>query len=101
MIEVESNITSNQNKMINILLVASSGTRVMISTPNDISLYQLLCQYVKRLGIGEGNLGTQIFFIFNCKYLDSKDMRPLYKVFKNVEGQPVITVIDQNNVIGA
>ena len=101
LIEVESNITSNQNKMINILLVASSGTRVMISTPNDISLYQLLCQYVKRLGIGEGNLGTQIFFIFNCKYLDSKDMRPLYKVFKNVEGQPVITVIDQNNVIGA
>ena len=97
----ENNNLSDQNMMINVILVASSGTRVMISTPNNISLYELFCKYVKRLGIGEGNLGTQIFFIFNCKYLFYKDMRPLYEVFKNVEGQPVITVIDFNNVIGA
>ena len=97
----EKNNVSNQNKIINVLLVASSGTRVLISAPTDISLYKLLCQYVQRLGIGEGNLGTQIFFLFNCKYLDSKDRRPLNQVFKNVEGQPVITVVDLNNVIGA
>ena len=84
----------------NIVLISSSGYRVAIKMPCNKKVCELFPIYVRKLGLGEGVLGTEIYFVYDAKHLDIHDQRLISEVFKTQE-HSVITVIDQNNVIAA
>ena len=91
---------NNNNMVKNIILIASTGVKVSIKIPFNKKVYELFRMYVRKLGIGEGVLGTQIYFVYDARHLDVNDQRLIKDVFKSNEHNTVI-VIDQNNVIGA
>ena len=84
----------------NIVLISSSGYRVAIKMPCNKKVCELFPLYVRKLGLGEGVLGTEIYFVYDAKHLDINDQRLISEAFKTKE-HCVITVIDQNNVIAA
>ena len=71
----------------------------MISISLNKTVQDLFSLYARRVGINEKLLGTEIIFIFNAKTLERDDKRLISEVFKT--DSYVITVVDQNNVIGA
>ena len=89
----------NSEKKINIVMAASSGLNVTMPTPINISIKQLLRNYIKKLGLGEDVLTKKrIIFLFNATILSDEDNRPVSAFFKN---NAYITVVDSEGVIGA
>ena len=91
---------TNNNIMANIHLIASSGLKVLLSVPKDITMKELFRLYVKKLGISPKHLGKDIIFIYNAETIDINEQK---KFSQLVKGSNImcITVIEQNNVIGA
>ena len=89
---------SNRNDIINVNLHASSGLKVMMAISQNKTIADLISLYGQRIGINKKYLGNEIIFIFNAETLDINDSRLLKEKFSNLS---VITVVDQNNVIGA
>ena len=85
--------------MKNVIFLASTGIRVPITVSCNETIDNLLRLFVKKIGIGENTLGTDIFFIFDAAYLQINDKRKIGDLCKmdNI----TITVIDSGNVIGA
>ena len=84
--------------MINIHLHASSGLKVIMTVPDDITFKELFRLYVRKIGIGENLLGKEIIFLFNAETINVNDET---KITSKLSNLGVITVVDQNNVIGA
>ena len=85
-------------KKINIVMAASSGLTVTMPTPINISIKQLLRNYIKKLGLGEDVLTKKgIIFLFNAHILYVYDERPISTIFKN---DACITVVDAQGLIG-
>ena len=102
----EKEITKNFGKtagmgvnIINITLTATSGLKVVIPAPNNMTFKELFIQYVKKVGIPESVIGTKIVFLFNAEKLDVNSQEPISKSFKHFSAD--ITVLDQGNIIGA
>lgn len=85
--------------IINITLTATSGLKVVIPAPNNMTFKELFIQYVKKVGIPESVIGTKIVFLFNAEKLDVNSQEPINKSFKHFTAD--ITVLDQGNIIGA
>ena len=68
--------------------------------PVNKTVNDLFRIYARRLGIGESLLGNQIYFVYDASYLDVNDRRLISDVFES-KNDSSVTVIDQNNVIGA
>ena len=91
--------SSMEGELRSINLHASSGLKVMINISKYKTIPDLFKLYVKRIGISESLIGKEIIFIFNAETLTLNDTRLIDEVFPR--DASVITVVDQNNVIGA
>ncbi len=91
---------TNNNIMANIYLIASSGLKVLLNVPEDITMKELFRLYVKKLGISPKHLGKDIIFIYNAETIDINEQKKFSQLVKGSTTM-TITVIDQNNVIGA
>ena len=84
----------------NIKFSASSGLNVMISINKNRPLKDLFKEYAKRVGFPEFHLGKEIVFLFNALTIDvNDDKSTINSLFP--KDLITITVIDQNEIIGA
>jgi hypothetical protein len=83
-----------------ILLVASSGLKVLIKISKNKTLKDLFTTYARKIGIGENVLGTKIVFLFNAETIDVNSNKKIQELFPQ-NSMYSVTVVDQNNVIGA
>ena len=84
----------------NIKFSASSGLHVMISINKNRPLKDLFKEYAKRVGFPEFHLGKEIVFLFNALTIDvNDDKSTINSLFP--KDLITITVIDQNEIIGA
>ena len=84
----------------NINMIASSGLKVVIKINKNKTISDLFRAYIKRVGVGEIILEKKlIVFLFNAQTIEPNDQRKIEEVFP--KDMMTITVIDQNNVIGA
>ena len=84
----------------NINFKASSGLNVMISINKNKPLKDLFIEYAKRVGFPEFHLGKEIVFLFNALTIDvNDDKNTINSLFP--KDSITITVIDQNEIIGA
>ena len=86
------------NNTFNIVMCASSGLIVTMKTPSNITIKQLIRNYLSRLGLGEGVLVNGIIFILNAEVIDVNDLRPVSSIFHN---NSTVTVVDVMGVIAA
>ena len=86
------------NDKINVVMSASSGLIVTMPTPPNVSIQQLLRNYISKLGLPENVLGNAIIFILNAEVLQINDQRPIGALIKN---NATITVVDVQGVIAA
>ena len=66
--------------------------------PEFISFKELINLFASKVGIGEGALEKDIIFLYNASNLDINDLRCIKQIFPD---HCTVTVVDQNNVIGA
>ena len=83
-----------------ILLIASSGLKVLIKISKNKTLKDLFTTYARKIGIGENVLGTKIVFLFNAETIDVNSNKKIQELFPQ-NSMYSVTVVDQNNVIGA
>ena len=95
--DTSMNINSNGQKMINVTFDASTGLRVIIAISKNTTVKQLVEKYIERIGIGKNHIGKDIIFLFNGGKMDPFSEDNL----QNFPDLAIITVFDQNNVIGA
>jgi len=88
-----------KENMRNAIFLCSTGIKVPVSVPYYETIENLLRLFVKKVGIGESTLGKDIFFIFDAMYLQIDDKRAIYELCQS--NNPIISVIDAGNVIGA
>ena len=79
---------------------ASSGLNVLIKISNNKTVKDLLLTFANKVGVDKKHLGKEIVFLFNAEKLNVEDLRKVKDVFGGV-GFSTITVVDQQNVIGA
>ena len=89
---------SDGGSKININLHASSGLKVMMSVSENITFQKLFRLYAEKIGIGQNLLGKDIIFLFNAETIKVDDTSLIKNKISNLA---TITVVDQNNVIGA
>ena len=88
----------NLNKKLNIVFQASSGLVATLPTPPDITIKQLIRNYLNKLGLRENVLNGDIVFIHNAMIMDVNEQTPVSTKFKNISA---IIVIDVKGVIAA
>ena len=90
---------------LNILFETGTGIKVIIPTPYNATVNELLVQFMRKVGVSETLMGEKIFFIINGQTIDIKEQRTADDFFRNIAyGQNnmlKIVVIDASNVIGA
>ena len=93
----DKNMPINDSNMVNISFDASTGLKVIITTPKNITIKELVKKYINKIGISETHIGKDIIFLFNGGKLEpySEETINGFQDFSS------ITVFDQNNVIGA
>ena len=90
----------SQNEMvINIALVASTGLKVIIYISVEKSLKELFELYAEKAAIPKSALGNKIVFLYNGEKLDPISTKPIKSKFRTSNVN--ITVFDQGGVIGA
>ena len=87
------------NEIKNINLNASSGLNVLVKISNNKTVKDLLLTFANKVGVDKKHLGKEIVFLFNAEKLNVEDSRKVKDVFGG--GFSTITVVDQQNVIGA
>ena len=97
-IQVTKESSSPFVELININLHASSGLKLLMKVPRNITYKELFKFYVEKIGISEHFLGNDIIFLFNATTLDVNDE---HVITNKLADNCVITVVDRNNVIGA
>ena len=88
----------NNRGKINVVLNASSGLTVILATPPNASVKQLIRNYLKKLGLRKEVLNGGIIFIYNAEVINVNDERPLSSFLKDTS---VIIVVDVQGVIAA
>ena len=88
---------SHNSNIKNIKFDASTGINVLIKADKNITVENLLKEFVHKLGLSENVIGTDLIFLFNGGKLDAHSQETISK-FPDIS---TITVFDQNNVIGA
>ena len=88
-----------QGVKINIFFQNSSGTKINVLSPSDITVKDLLLNYVKKIGLGENVIDSVIYFLFSGAKLKKDDERKIYEL--GMMNGAIIIVIDRNAVTGA
>ena len=94
---ISADFYQNITNKMNLIMNASSGLTLIMPTPHNTPIKTFLRNYIKKLGLGEGVLGSSIIFLFNAEIIDVNDDKPVSFFPDNAS----ITVIDVGNVIGA
>jgi hypothetical protein len=84
---------------INIFFQNSSGTKVNVLSPSDITVKDLLLKYVSKLGLGENVIDSAIYFLFSGARLKKDNEKKIYEL--GMMNGAIIIVIDRNALIGA
>jgi len=88
-----------QGMKINIFFQNSSGTKVNVLSPSDITVEDLLLNYVQKIGLGVNVIDSAIYFLFSGAKLKRNDKRKIYEL--GILNGTIIIVIDRNAVCGA
>ena len=88
-----------QGIKINIFFQNSSGTKVNVLSPGDITVEDLLLNYVSKMGISTDAIDKAIYFLFNGAKLKKNDKKKIYEL--GIQNSTIIIVIDRNAVLGA
>ena len=88
-----------QGVKINIFFQNSIGTKINVLSPSDITVKDLLLNYVKKIGLGENVIDSVIYFLFSGAKLKKDDERKIYEL--GMMNGAIIIVIDRNAVTGA
>ena len=96
--DTKNNQTINNIPTVNILFQANTGLKILLPIPRNITIYQMLKRFTDRIGVQEYYINKGLTFLFN-----GQNMIPF---FNNLVGNQfkdgmLITVFDQNGVIGA
>ena len=87
----------NTGPRIDIIFTASSGLRLIIATPLNIRICDLLSAYVKKLNLSENLIGKELIFLFNAERLKKDEQKTVSEFgFKN---HSTITVLDRGNIL--
>ena len=97
-IQYKANINNNSTKS-NLIFSTPAGHRTSITTPNNIKIYDLLCLYMERVGLGPNLIGNGIYFLFNGRKFKEVDYNKLVKDL--FQDRSSLIVIDAGNLIGA
>ena len=88
-----------QGNKINVVMAASSGLRIVMPTPADVTIKQHIRNYLRKLNLGDGVLKGGLIFLINAQTMDVNSNNPMSSVCKG--NASVITVVDVQNVIAA
>ena len=91
-------VTDNNQCVINISFIASTGNRILLAVNGNITIEELLKRYVKRLNLPETAIKKDIMFSYNGEQIDEMSKELVMNQFKNGDN---INVYDINNIIGA
>ena len=82
----------------NITFESSAGYKLVIFTPINITVKELLKIFIRKAGLYEGVIGNQIKFIFNALYVDPSEKRTINEF--GMTDFSKILVIDSSNLLG-
>ena len=85
-------------KRINIRFSCSTGLCVNCTTPEDITIKDLILCFARFLGLRETILGKDIIFIYNACKINVNDEENIIQY--GLSNDSTITVLDQNNIYG-
>ena len=88
-----------QGMKINIFFQNSNGSKVNVLSPSDITVEDLLLNYVQKIGLGVNVIDSAIYFLFSGSKLKKNDRRKIYEL--GILNGTIIIVIDRNSVCGA
>ena len=103
--ELQGNNMSNNfqsmgnNAIVNVTLTATSGLKVVIPAPKSMSFKELFQNYAMKASIPVNAIGKDIVFLFNAEKLNPQSTEPISTRFNSFAAN--VTVLDQNNIIGA
>ena len=83
---------------IEVEFFASTGLKVIMQTYYDELIFNLIKRYMRKIGLYESLIGTSVIFLFNADMIQNSQKTVGELSIKNGY---TITVIDNNNVIGA
>ena len=88
---------------LNIEFETGAGLKVVIPTPLNAPVYELLYKFINKVGVNPSLMGDKIFFIINGKTIPINEQSFCKDFFRiGVYGNMIkIIVIDASNVIGA
>ena len=89
---------SAEDGITNITIIETSGFKVVIPVPGNMSFKDLFLKYAYKFDIPEDAIGNNIIFLYNAEKLDTKSTNPINTLFKDSNSE--ITVLDQANIIG-
>ena len=84
---------------MNLLFETPSGHKTNIACPINIKVYDLLCQYISKVGLGPNVIGNGIYFLYNGRRLGKSFYDSQVDQVFTVGGK--VVVIDYGNLIGA
>ena len=96
-IVADSYIEIKEHEKMKFVFSAASGLKVILHVPPNISVKQLIRNYLKRVGLPDCVLEKDVIFLFNGTLINVDDKSLVKEVFKNTE---FITVIDVGGVMG-
>lgn len=96
--DTKNNQTINNIPTVNILFQANTGLKILLPIPRNITIYQMLKRFTDRIGVPEVYINQGLTFLFN-----GQNMLPFFNnlVGNQFKDAMLITVFDQNGVIGA
>ena len=96
---------NHPGKRSNFVFQTSKGFKISIPAPFDVSVHQVLVEYIKRVGLGPNALYDGFIFLFNGAQINIKDkvklVQDLVSMGNTHQNVAVIVVVDTKNLIGS
>ena len=95
---LNNNFIPNNIPTVNIVFQANTGLKINLAIPRNITIYQMLKLFTEKIGIQDFYINKGLTFLFN-----GQNMLPYFNhlVGDQFKDGMLITVFDQNGVIGA
>ena len=83
----------------NIIFSTPSGHKTNLQTSGNITIIELLRQYMERIGLSKDLIFNGIYFLYNGRKLKEEDGNKIVGTFLRMNSQ--VVVLDAGNLIGA
>ena len=94
----EDYFPGNKNKRYDILFSLDTGLKIIIRTPIDVKVRDLLSTFARAMKVDIKYLGEKIFFLFNGCKINKNEEKTIIQF--DLHNRSTITVIDSSNLIG-